>query len=119
MIFGSQKYWVDPDLVSERLDKLKKEKKLIKFLIQDNVSDEGYWKSDFVPTLFEHYTYTYQMMKFLLDLMLTKRKYNPQAKKKEYILDAKQYDYLRSHTNLLKVLDLELKAKYNLSFTIH
>ena len=119
MFFGSQKYWVDPDLVSERLQKLKKEKRLIKYLIQDKASDEDYWKWDFLPTLFEQYTYTYQMMKFLLDLKLTKRKYNPQTKKKEYILDAKQYDYLRSHTNLLKVLDLELKAKYNLSFTIH
>jgi len=119
MPFGSKKYWVDPDLVSERLDTLKKEKKIIKFLIQDKISEEEYWKSDFLPTLFEHYTYTYQLMKFLLGLKMAKKKYNPQTKKKEHILDAKQYDYLRSHTNLLQVLHLELKEKYNLSFTTH
>tara|TARA_R110000824_G_scaffold48112_1_gene136012 strand:+ start:96 stop:452 length:357 start_codon:yes stop_codon:yes gene_type:complete len=118
-MFVNKKYWISPEMLEHQISEIVAIKRLIKHLIKDNVDKDSAWKSDLLPSLFEYHTYTYQMVQFLTELFLGKKKYNPELQKQEYLIDEAQSLYLKSHTSLLRIIDADLKHKHGISVTIH
>tara|TARA_R100000808_G_C2122743_1_gene133667 strand:- start:89 stop:445 length:357 start_codon:yes stop_codon:yes gene_type:complete len=118
-MFGVKKYWISPEVLEQQIADIVAIKKLIKHLIKENIDNEDAWSTDLLPLLFEYHVYTYQMVQFLTELFLGKKKYNPDLRKQEYLINESQSLYLKSHTSLLRIIDGDLKNKHGISVTIH
>jgi len=55
----------------------------------------------------------------MLDILGTKPVLNQKTDKEEYLLGETQGLYIKSQANLMKLLDIDLKYNYGVSFTTH
>ncbi len=119
MAFGRKKYWMDKELCSIQISELNKAQKLAKHLIRENVDKEPAWENGLMDLLCEYYMHTKQMMKYLVEILLSEPEYNKDTKKEEYLISADQGAYLKSQAMLLKVVDHELHHSHSISFVVH
>tara|TARA_Y100000310_G_scaffold341863_1_gene442575 strand:- start:3738 stop:4091 length:354 start_codon:yes stop_codon:yes gene_type:complete len=104
---------------SEYLIELATARKLLKFLLQENVPIDESWDNDLVPLLCEYYSTVRQQIQFFLELVLTKPITNESTSQKEFTLSSQQTYLLNSLNSLLYMNDVDLRTKYNISLTIH
>ena len=119
MTFGKRRYWMDRDLCTTQISALNRAQKLAKYLIRENVEKEASWENGLMDLLCEYYTHTKQMIKYLLDILLSKTEYNQSTEKEEYLISADQGAYLKSQAILLKVVDHELNYSHGITFVLH
>ena len=119
MAFGKRRYWMDRELCTFQIAELNRAQKLAKYLICENVKEKKSWDNGLMDLLCEYYTHTKQMIKYLLEIIMSETKYNDSTKKEEYLISGDQGAYLKSQAILLKVVDHELNYNHGISFVLH
>jgi|TARA_Y100000296_G_scaffold59678_1_gene68986 hypothetical protein len=115
----SKKYWLSADLCNNQIVELVRTRKLVRFLIEENANSEEAWDNNLMHLLCEYNTHVYHMLQMMLDILGTKPVLNQKTDKEEYLLGETQGLYIKSQANLMKLLDIDLKYNYGVSFTTH
>jgi hypothetical protein len=105
------------DICKQQILEAKSTRKLLKFLIAENATDEKMWGSSLMPLLCEYYSTLNQYVKLLLEIFVSadRSPEDPEILK----IKPRYADLLRSQASLMLLNDHDLLYKYRISLTVH
>ena len=110
---------ISSDSCTKQMVDLLQAKKLLKYLLQENVNDEKSWETDLTPLLCEYYTGVKQQLQFLMEVILSGQISEEDEGDTNYFITKKQASTLNSLSMLLHLNDTDLRLKHRISLTLH